>query len=73
MDSIDILCKNVSFLRRKHALSKKVMAQKLGIGVHSLSLIENGVLPKRLTADVLIEIFYAFGITPERILSELIE
>jgi len=42
------LCRNISYLRKKHNLSKSKMAKILGISVKSLNLIESGVIPSRL-------------------------
>lgn len=48
-----ILCDNLRRLRRAHGLSKKEMAKILGIGVKSLSLLENNILPPRLGCEML--------------------
>ena len=47
----------------------KAVAKKLGIGVQSLSLIENGILPKRLSVCILYRIYKEFNITPSGIFS----
>ena len=68
-----ILCKNIKYLRFQHNLSKKEMAKKLGIGIASLSKIESGILPPRLTHELLLLIHEHFGISPHKILTEEIE
>ncbi len=59
---IEIFLHNVAWLRRHYGLSKKEMAQKLGIGVGSLNKIEKGELPAGLRIDVLFNIYKEFGI-----------
>ena len=59
---IDIFLHNVAWLRKHYGLSKKEMAQKLGIGVGSLNKIEEGELPTSLRIDVLFNIYKEFGI-----------
>lgn len=63
---IEILCKNICYLRRVHGLSKKEMANKLGIGIYSLTKLESGILPPRLTTNVLLRIYDVFGIKPAK-------
>lgn len=53
---------NVAWLRRQHRLSKKKMAQLLGISIGSLNKIENGELPPRASLEVLNKIHNTFGI-----------
>lgn len=60
-----IFCENVKRLRKIHKLSKKEMAKKLGIEVKSLSLIESGTLPPRLSCKVLFRICYYFKVKPK--------
>lgn len=47
-NEIDIFLKNISYLRKHNKLSKRKMAEILGIGVKSLNKIENGELPPRI-------------------------
>lgn len=53
---------NVAWLRRQHGLSKKKMAQLLGIGIGSLNKIEKGELPPRISLENLTKIQEHFGI-----------
>lgn len=62
-ESYDIFCHNVSALRKRHCLSKKKMARILGIGIASLDKIERGVIPKRMSCDVLIRLGKYFDIS----------
>jgi transcriptional regulator with XRE-family HTH domain len=65
-----VFCKNFKKLREKEKLSKRKMAKILGIGVSSITLIENGTVPKRLSFKVMLEIYNNFGITPQEMISE---
>ncbi len=59
-----IFCENVKYLRAVNELSKSEMAQILGISVKSLTSIEEGVVPPRLSCDVVFKIQDRFGIAP---------
>ena len=55
---------NIVYLRKCHNLSKKEMAQILGIGMGSYNKIEQGIFPKRLTTDAIFNITKYFKIPP---------
>ncbi len=59
---IEIFCNNVRMLRMEHHLTKKEMARIMGIGVQSLSKIENGILPPRMSGNVLFRLHRYFGV-----------
>lgn len=63
---------NISYLRRKHSISKKKMCEILGIGVSSLNKIEQGILPPRLNVEVLFRIQSYFGVPASIQVSERI-
>ncbi|MBQ8338309.1 MAG: helix-turn-helix domain-containing protein [Oscillospiraceae bacterium] len=69
---LGIFCENVKRLRQREGLSKKEMAKKLGIGVKSLTLIESGIVSKRLGANVLLNILNNFNIYPSDMFSRRI-
>lgn len=55
---------NVAWLRKHYGISKKNMAKLLRIGVGTLTKIENGELPPRLSVKVIFNIHSCFGINP---------
>jgi len=57
-------CCNVKRLRVENKLTKKQMAEICGIGVGSLNKLEQGILPPRLSAYMLLGIYNYFGIMP---------
>ena len=59
----EIFLANVAWLRKHHNLSKKKMAQIMGIGIKSLTKIENGVFPERLRINVYFNIQRYFKIS----------
>ena len=61
-----VFCANVKALRQREKLSKKEMAKRLGIGVGSLTKLESGILPPRLTCNILIKLHTCFGVLPEK-------
>ena len=67
---IKIFCENLKYLRKEKGLSKKEMAKKLGIGVQSLSVLESGRLPPRLSLEPLFNIHKNFGISSSEIFCE---
>ncbi|MBQ9745279.1 MAG: helix-turn-helix transcriptional regulator [Clostridia bacterium] len=70
---ISILCENVKRLRKREKLSKKEMARIMGVGVRSITMLENGVMPVRMKADVLGRLKWRFGVTIEELFSKIIE
>lgn len=65
------LLHNITWLRKKHNLSKKDMANLLQIGVGSLTKIEKGELPLRLSTEVIFRVSNIFGIAPEDLFTPL--
>ena len=55
---------NIRWLRKKYGLSKKKMAELLGIGLWSLNRLERGEIPPRMTIDILFAVQKHFGISP---------
>lgn len=67
----DIFMENVVHLRRAHGLSRRNMAEILGIGVKSLHKIERGVMPPRLRVDVLFRIQTYFNLSPAALFQQM--
>lgn len=59
---IDILLENIKMLRKKFHLSKKSMAQIMGISVESINKIESGKCPEKLKIDILFRLEKFFSI-----------
>ena len=70
---IQNLLHNITFLRKHHNLSKKKMARLLHIGIPTLNKIEIGVLPDRLSAEVLVYLANYFGYTTDDLLFRWLE
>ena len=60
--SLIILTENIKNIRLYYGISKKKMAQLLGIGVKSLRRIKMGDIPPRLSVEILFKIKKHFGI-----------
>lgn len=69
-DETKIFCENIKKLRKKNGLSQKEMAQKLDISVMSLSTLEKGAVPSRLSVSIVIKIYKIFGIKPAQMFAE---
>lgn len=61
---------NLAALRKQHHLTQKQMAHILGIGIHSWRMIERGIMPPRLSTEVVYNAADAFGIPAARLFSE---
>ena len=72
-DEILIFAHNLTWLRKKHGLSKQSMARKLGIGVESLNKLEQGIIPPRLSANIFFEVRRYFKLTPAQQLTQWLE
>ena len=57
-------CYNVSWLRKHHGLSKKQMAKLMEIGTGSVTKLEKGIFPPRMSINVVMLIYRHFGIRP---------
>ena len=66
-EEISNFCKNVGELRFKNKLTKKEMADILGTSVRSITLIEKGIIPPRLSVRVLVNIYNYFNILPNKL------
>lgn len=62
------LCRNVTALRKQHGLSKREMAKILGVGVNTLTQMEQGNLPKSFRAGALLRIQDRFGVSIQSLL-----
>ncbi|HJD22533.1 MAG TPA: helix-turn-helix domain-containing protein [Firmicutes bacterium] len=60
-------CDNIRYLRKKHHLSKKEMAQIMDTEPGILESIESGSIPKRLSVFSLIQLAVYCQIRPEDI------
>ena len=69
-DMLKIFSHNIAVLRAHYGCSQKHMAQLLGISVGSLREIENGIIPPRLTVDVVFAVERHFHISPDTLFSE---
>lgn len=70
---IQIFMQNVAWLRKKNGLTKKEMAEILGISVFSLNKIEKGVFPPRVSVEVVFRIYDRFRVNPVGQFAELLK
>ena len=56
-------CENIRALRKMHHLSEAEMAKRMGIGVKTLSRIENNDPPEHLSGSVLLHLCREFRTT----------
>lgn len=66
-----IFCDNVKKLREINKLSKKEMAKRLHITVKSLSILEQGIIPPRMSLKVAISISKEFGLLLKDVFEEI--
>ena len=67
------LCHNIVWLRRSHGLSRKKMSALLGIGLWSLTQLERGQIPPRLSIELIFEISRTFHIPPYRLFASRLD
>lgn len=68
-ESIELVYRNIRFLRRANHLTQKEMAKILNIGVGTLRKMERGVPVPRVTVDILWQIRDTFGISPSALMN----
>jgi len=56
---------NIAWIRKKYGISKRKMSEALKISIASLNKIENGILPPKLSMDIVFNIYISFGIEPK--------
>jgi DNA-binding XRE family transcriptional regulator len=61
-DARKLFCENVKRLREENGLSKKELSKIMGIGVGSLTKIESGCIPKRLSWTSAVRLAHFFEI-----------
>ena len=59
------LGQHIKRIRKEYKLSQMEMARKLHVCVHTLSKIEKGILPPRMSCEFLFNIENQFGIHPK--------
>lgn len=64
---IIIFCKSIKNIRIINKMSKRQFAKMLHISEKSLSMIENGKMPPRLSTSVIMDIYDCFGIIPKKL------
>lgn len=70
---LKILLANIASLRKRHGLSKREMAKKLGISIYVLNKIESREFPKGLTVEILHNIYLNFGICPSKLFQNSVD
>lgn len=69
----EIFCHNMALLRKRHGLSRRDMARRLGIGPGSLRAIERGEVPPGLSMGVLQRVQEEFGLPPAEFLRDFLQ
>ena len=65
-----LFCWNVCKLRKEHGLTKKQMADIMGVGVRSVRMIERGELPPRLGCGALYALAEYFDLPADAFFSK---
>ena len=69
-ESFRILLHNITWLRAHYGYSKARMAEILKVGISTINQIEAGVIPPRLSTEILFRIHRHFGIHPADLISQ---
>ena len=67
MENFLIFSQRIKSIRTENNLTQKEMAQRLKICVSTLSKIERGILPPRLSCSILFQIYEQFGVHPKEL------
>ena len=65
-NEIETFLYNIAYLRKHNGLSKRKMAKILHISTSTLNKIESGVLPPRISANVIWRIKVHFEVNPDK-------
>ena len=67
----EVFCKNVKILREQNHLSKKEMAEILGVGVATLAKIEQGIIPPKMSVKIIFRLSQRFHIQEHKLFIDL--
>lgn len=59
---LEILCRNIIFLKNKWKLTQKELSEISGLSLYSIRRIQKGYCPDTLTVDVLFNLSKYYGI-----------
>ena len=63
-NDVEIFLYNIAWIRKNRGISKRKMSKILKINVRTLDKNENGILPPKLNANIILEIYCNFGVSP---------
>lgn len=69
-DAGKILSRNIICLRKRHHLSRRRMAQIMGVGIATLARVESGELPRRMKASALLNLSNYFHFSTDELLHD---
>lgn len=72
-DELGVIAHNITWLRKKHGLSKKEMVRLLGVGTASISTMEKGMFPPRTGINALFLTSKHFHIPVCKLCSKLLQ
>lgn len=61
-------CKNFARIRKENNLTKREMAERIGISTAAVSMIESGTIPKRLSCTILHKMVVEFKVSISELL-----
>lgn len=67
------LSHNILYLRKRHNITKKEMANLLRVSTKTLTKIEQGILPPRLSVEVLFKVQEQFGVQLHFLVSKMLD
>ena len=71
MDEIFILLTNIIILRKSHKLSKKEMADIMGVSLYVLNRIEKEHYPYAIKINSIFKLSHYFGIPPHNLFKKI--
>ena len=65
IDDRSVFCYHIRRIRKENNMTQREMAHKLGISISTLTKIEKGIIPPRLSCSILFRVQREFGIHPK--------
>ena len=71
-EELQLFCANIRYLRKANKLSQAEMATRLRTSVRTVRMLEQGVVPVRLSCEVILNAYCAFKVPPNVLLGAVL-
>lgn len=60
-------CNNIYCLRKNNHFSKAEMCRRIKVSIKTLSLLENGIIPPKISCEIIFNVSKEFNIKPKEL------